>query len=280
MGFNREALNDICKAIEAKQGKGSVYTIDGKNSVAPVARWSSGIEDLDQILYGGIPKGRIIMIHGPESSGKTSLALHLCSLHEAAVYIPVEGTFDTQRAKLFGNKKGQLIVYRDCQFAEDIMNKVFKFAKTGVPLIVLDSVAGLTTKTEYEKILEDSETPAKIGALALFFSKTLKVLNDICETSGTTMIFINQERDKIGAMMFAEQISLPGGKALKFYSSIILQIARRQWIEIANKDPYNSAATEKIGMIAKIKVKKSKVSPPLREAELPLIFNKGFGGGR
>ena len=230
-------IMSIASDIEKKQGKGSIYTLGSKSANAGIKRWSTYIEDLDNILGGGMPQGRIIEIFGPESSGKTSLAYHLCSLHEVALFIPAEGTFDIDRAKLFGNKPKQLIVYRECKTAEDIMDKTFKFAKAGIPFIVIDSVPAMVPKSLYEQTEKDIEKQPQRGQLAALFSRTLKNLNDIIERSGTSVLFINQVRDKMDALMFGEKTQTPGGRALKHFSSVRIQVGRRSWIEVPNKNP-------------------------------------------
>ena len=108
---NKEAIMSLCKEIETKEGEGTVYSLGSKKANMNIKRWSTGIEDLDEILGGGMPEGRVIEIFGPESSGKTTLLYHLCGLHSMALDIPVEGTFDASRAKVFGNRPKQLLVY-------------------------------------------------------------------------------------------------------------------------------------------------------------------------
>ena len=267
---------DLCKEIEKKQGVGSIYSLGSKNANAGVKRWSTGIEDLDIITGGGMPKGRMIEIFGPESSGKTSLAYHLCSLHPMCLFIPAEGTFDIERAKKFNNRPKQMLVYRNATTGEDMFEKMFDFAEAGIPLIVVDSVPYMTPKALYEATLEDAEKQPQRGQLAAMFSRTLKPLNDIIERSGTTVIFINQVRDKMDAMMFGEKTQTPGGHALKHAMSLRIQVARRAWIEVPNKNPANSAKTEKVGLILKSKVVKSKLCNPLGEAEVPMFFDRGF----
>lgn len=272
---DRENIKLLCKKIEKKQGVGSVFTLGSKKAMMNLERWSTGIEDLDNAVGGGMPKGRMIEIFGAEGSGKTSLAYHLCAQCPMALFVPAEGTFDSQRAKQFGNRKGQLIVYRS-QWGEDALEQVYKFAEAGIPLAVIDSVPFLYPKAEYEKIEKDFEQELRIGGVARLLTKTMPALTKIIEQSGTTIVFINQIRDKMNAMMFGEKTDTPGGHSLKHGLSVRIQISRRAWIEIPNKDPRNSAKNEKIGMISKIKVVKSKVCNPYSEAELPMMFNAGY----
>lgn len=276
---NKKAIIALCNSINKKEGEGSIYSIGSKNANLKISRWSTGIEDLDAIIGGGIPEGRIIEIFGAESSGKTTLLYHLCGLHELCLDIPIEGTFDAERAKVFGNKPKQMLIYR-AKYGEDALNKTIKFAKAGIPLIGIDSVPSMTPKEDAEKVLKSAEKDSieeqRIGGTARLLNKYLPTVEEIIELTGTTVIFINQVRDKMNAMLFGEKTDTPGGRKLKHACSLRIQVARRAWIEIPNKDPRNSAKTEKIGLIMKCKVVKSKVSNPMGECEIPLIFDRGF----
>ena len=276
---NKKAIIALCNSINKKEGEGSIYSIGSKNANLKINRWSTGIEDLDAIIGGGIPEGRIIEIFGPQSTGKTTLLYHLCGLHELCLDIPIEGTFDAERAKVFGNKPKQMLIYR-AKYGEDALNKTIKFAKAGMPLIGIDSVPSMTPKEDAEKVLKSAEKDSieeqRIGGTARLLNKYLPTIEEIIEVTGTTVIFINQVRDKMNAMLFGEKTDTPGGRKLKHACSLRIQVARRAWIEIPNKDPRNSAKTEKIGLIMKCKVVKSKVSNPMGECEIPLIFDRGF----
>lgn len=276
---NKKAIIALCNSINKKEGEGSIYSIGSKNANLKINRWSTGIEDLDAIIGGGIPEGRIIEIFGAESSGKTTLLYHLCGLQELCLDIPIEGTFDAERAKVFGNKPKQMLIYR-AKYGEDALNKTIKFAKAGIPLIGIDSVPSMTPKEDAEKVLKSAEKDSieeqRIGGTARLLNKYLPTVEEIIEVTGTTVIFINQVRDKMNAMLFGEKTDTPGGRKLKHACSLRIQVARRAWIEIPNKDPRNSAKTEKIGLIMKCKVVKSKVSNPMGECEIPLIFDRGF----
>lgn len=267
-------IQSVCKEIEKKSGKGSIFTT-GKESNLQIPRWSSGIESLDEIIGGGMPCGRVVEIFGPESSGKTSLVYWLMSLHKIGVYIPIEGTYDEARAKSLGVKDKQMIVYR-ATYGEEALNAVVKFAKAGVPIICIDSVPACQPKDDLDKIEKSAENELRIGGVARLFSKMLPTIVRICEETGTTLILINQVRAKMDAMLFGEKDDTPGGRAIKFYSSIRIKVARRAWIEIPNKNPAISADKEKVGIIMKAKIAKSKVSNPYGEAELPFFFDRGF----
>jgi recombination protein RecA len=170
-------------------------------------------------------------------------------------------------------------VYR-ARYGEDAFNKTIKFAKAGIPIIGIDSVPSLVPKEDAEKVLKsadkDSIEEQRIGGTARLMNKYLPTVEEIIEVTGTTVIFVNQVRDKIGAMMFGEKTDTPGGRKLKHSASLRIQVARRAWIEIPNKNPKNSASTEKVGLIMKCKVVKSKVCNPMGECEIPLFFDRGF----
>lgn len=276
---NKEKVIALCNEINKKEGKGAIYTIGSENANLKINRWSTGIEDLDAIIGGGMPEGRVVEIFGPESSGKTTLLYHLMGLHPLCLDIPIEGTFDAQRAKVFGNRPKQMLIYR-AKYGEDAFNKTIKFAKAGIPLIGIDSVPSMVPKEDAEKVLKSADKDTieeqRIGGTARLINKYLPVIEEIIEVTGTTLIFINQVRDKMNAMMFGEKTDTPGGRKLKHACSLRIQVARRAWIEIPNKDPRNSATSEKIGLIMKCKVVKSKVSNPMGECEIPLIFDRGF----
>ena len=262
------------EAINEEFGEGTVYTLGSKKANLEIPRWSTGIEDLDNILGGGIPKGRIIEIFGPESAGKTTLAYHLMAQCETSLDIPIEGTFDAQRAQVFGNKKGQLFVSR-ANVGEEALKEGYTFTKAGGDLVVVDSVPSMITRKEFDE--QDFEKEGQRGRIAALLSSKLPKIVAKAEETGTTWIFINQLRDEMNAMLFAPTTHTPGGRALKHYCSLRIQVNRTEWIKIPNKyDTSNSAKDKNIGIILKCKVVKSKVSNPYAECELAVIFDRGF----
>jgi len=277
--IDKAKIIELCNSINKKEGKGSIYTIGSENANLKINRWSTGIEDLDAIIGGGMPEGRTIEIFGPESSGKTTLGYHLCSLHSLCLEVPIEGTWESERAKIFGNRPKQMLVYR-ARYGEDAFNKTIQFAKAGIPLVVIDSVPSMLPKEDAEKVLKsadkDSIEEQRIGGVARLMNKYLPSIEDIIEVTGTTVVFINQVRDKMNALMFGEKTDTPGGHKLKHSASLRIQVARKSWIEIPNKDPHNSAANKAVGFIMKCKVVKSKVCNPKGECEIPCFFDRGF----
>lgn len=189
-------------------------------------------------------------------------------------------TFDSKRAMLFGNTPKQMLVYNKCKYGEKAFNRMIRFAEEGIPLEVLDSVPSMQPKEDIEKIRKavnaDKETELRIGGIATLMNKYLPTLESVIENTGTTVIFINQIRDKMNALPFGDNIQTPGGHKLKHSASLRIQVARKGWIEIPNYNPSNTSANEKIGLIMKCKVVKSKVCNPMGECELPLIFERGF----
>ena len=276
---DKTAIMKLCNEINKKGGEGTLYTIDSKYANLKIDRWSTGIADLDEITGGGIPEGRIVEIFGAEGAGKTTLVYHLCSLHSLCLDIPIEGTFDASRAKMLGNKAKQMLIYR-ARYGEDAFNKVTQFAKAGIPLICVDSVPSMIPKDDFEKVLKSAEKDSieqqRLGGVAGLFTKYLPPIEDIIENTGTTIIFVNQIRDKIGALPFGEQTHTMGGHKLSHADSLKIRVARKGWIEIPNKNPQNSASSEKVGFIMKCKVEKSKVCNPLGECEIPCFFDRGF----
>lgn len=273
------ALGAIFDEINRREGEGSAYTLDTPGAVLKIPRWSTGLPELDAIIGGGMPRGRVVEIYGAESSGKTSLLYHLCAQHEQALDIPIEGTFDASRAKVFGCKKGQLYVYR-ARFGEDALNKTLRFALAGIPCIGIDSLPSMLPREDYEKIIKNAEADRdeapRVAGIAGLLNGRMPVIENAIETTGTTLIFINQIRDKMQALLFGDKIQTPGGHKMRHSYSLRIMVARRAWIEVPNKNPANTADTEKVGMIMKCKVVKSKVCNPLGECELPLFFDRGF----
>lgn len=272
-GVDKKKLMSTLRLLEKEYGDGSVYSIDSKKASLNIPRWSTGIEDLDMIVGGGIPYGRIIEISGPESAGKTSLAYHLMAQHEVAVDIPVEGTFDNERAKVFGNRKGQLIIRR-AEYGEQCLEAVMAFADAKVPCVTIDSVPHMIPRKQFEE--PDMEKENQLGRVAAMLSANLPKVALKCEKTMTTLILVNQMRDNIGGFAFGPKTHTPGGWALKHACSLRIQVNRISWIKVPNKDPKNSASEETVGILMKVKVIKSKVSNPMGECILTMFFDRGF----
>ena len=144
--MDSKKLLEAMRDIQAKYGEGTIYVLGSKKERMNIPKWDTGLFDLNEIIGGGIPEGRIIELYGTEGSGKTTLAHHLTAQCEKAINIPIEGTFSSERARIFGNKPKQLIVRR-AEFGEEVMESTIEFARAGVPLIVIDSVPAIDRKS-------------------------------------------------------------------------------------------------------------------------------------
>lgn len=270
MAVDKVKLDKFFESLEKEYGEGSVSDIDG---MMKIKRWSTGLEGLDDILGGGMPCGRIIEIFGAESAGKTTLLYHLMSLHETAVFIPIEGTFDPDRAKAMGNRSGQLKIRRAFT-AEQCLETANKAIEYGVSIVGIDSVPAMKIQKDFDE--EDLEKDLQPARTAAFLSEKLPKTNFIAEKYGGTLIFINQLRDAMNKTFFMPDDHTPGGRALKFFSSIRMKVSRKSSITIPNKNPRDTAEKKEIGIIIKCKVVKSKIHNPKGECELYLIFDRGF----
>ena len=270
MAKQGESLDDVLAAINKKYGSGSIMTLGDTRPVA-TNLLSTGSLMIDKVLGGGIALGRATEIYGVESSGKSTLCLHIaaeCQKNGGTVaYIDTENALDTKYAAQLGVDV-QKLIFSQPDSAEQALEIVDMLAQSGkVNLIVLDSVAALAPQAELDGEMSDMT----IGLVARLLSKSLRKITHTLNEKNCAVIFINQLRDKISTgFSMGPAEGTPGGRALKFFAS--------QRIELRKTTAIKEGA-DVVGTKVKVKIVKNKISPPMKTCEIPLIFGKGFSGG-